>query len=336
MQPSVLVTGGAGFIGSHACKILANAGYLPVTIDNLTTGLRHAVKWGPFIQGSIGNQGIVAEAIRCFKPVAALHFAGFISVGESVISPAVYYNNNVAQTLSFLDALIEGGVTKLVFSSSAAVYRACAKPIRLSERDPLWPESPYGRSKLIVENVLEDYAAAYGLQSLSLRYFNAAGADPDGEIGEAHDPETHLVPLVLQTALGERPQVEMYGTNFSTSDGTCVRDFVHVSDLAEGHLKALDLLLGYLEPSHRALNLGSGQGCSVKEVIETARKMTGCEIAVRDAPARKGDQPYLIADTQMAQKLLDWMPQRSSLETIIGDAWRWHASRNKSADSCNS
>ncbi len=317
----VLVTGGAGYIGSHVCKALAGAGFTPVTYDNLSRGHEWAVRWGPFEAGELSDRARLDEVVKNHRPVAAMHFAALTYVEESVAEPAVYYRNNVAGTLTLLEALRDSGVLAMVFSSSAAIY-GVPETSPIPESHPWNPVNPYGASKLMIERMLRDFAGAYGLRSASLRYFNAAGAGAEAEIGEDHDPETHLIPLVLEAAMGLRPHIEIFGDDYDTPDGTCVRDYIHVSDLAEAHLLALKRLLDGGETLF--LNLGIGDGYSVREVIEAAREVTGKEIPARTGARRPGDPPVLVADAARAKKTLGWAPQRPALETQIEDAWRWH------------
>ena len=320
MRKTVLVTGGAGYVGSHACKALAQAGYVPIAYDNLVHGHEWAVKWGPLERGDILDSTRLASVLEQYRPIAALHFAGFAYVGESVTDPAKYYRNNVSGTLVLLDALVRAGIDKLVFSSSCSTYGVPASvPIR--EDHPQNPVNPYGFGKLVVERVLRDYERAYGLRSVSLRYFNAAGADPDGETREDHDPETHLIPLVLQAALGRKPNVVINGADYPTPDGTCIRDYIHVTDLAIAHV----LALGYLENGDGSeyINLGTGTGASVKAVVEVARKVTGKIIATEVGLRRAGDPPALVAEAVRARELLGWKPQYAELDVQIQHAWAW-------------
>src|SRR5215471_17697028 len=322
MSETVLVTGGAGYIGSHACKVLSRAGYRPVVFDNLSRGHRAAVRWGPLIEGDLAGRDKLTAALRHYGVAYVMHFAAFAYVGESVTDPALYYANNLGGTLSLLEAMREAGVDKIVFSSTCATYGIPAEvPIR--ENSPQLPVNPYGETKLAIERALHWYGKAYGLRSVSLRYFNAAGADPEGEIGELHAPETHLVPLVLQTALGERSHIEVYGTDYPTSDGTAIRDYIHVQDLAEGHLRALEYLLTGGETA--AVNLGTGTGHSVREVVRVAEAISGRGISCRDAPRRAGDPPVLVADPSLAAELLGWRAVVSDLETIVRTALESHA-----------
>ena len=316
----VLVTGGAGYVGSHACKALALAGYRPVTYDNLGRGHAWAVKWGPLERGDLLEPDRLSRAIRKHRPAAVLHFAALAYVGESVADPQRYYRNNVAGTIGLLEAMREHGVGKIVFSSTCAVYGVPRK-VPIAEHHPQRPVNPYGHSKQMIEQLLRDHAAAYGLRSVSLRYFNAAGADPDGEIGEAHDPETHLVPCVLEVAAGRKSRLALNGTDYATRDGTCIRDYVHVSDLAEAHVLALRSL--NRTNGAAAMNLGTGSGFSVREVIAAARRVTGRPIPVRAAPRRPGDPPALVADTRLARRALGWWPRHPDIHEIIATAWGW-------------
>jgi UDP-arabinose 4-epimerase len=321
MTDAVLVTGGAGFLGSHVCKGLAESGWRPVTYDNLSTGHEWAVRWGPLERGELADRARLAAAIARHKPVAAMHFAGLISVGDSVRDPAPYYANNVGATLTLLDCLREQGVEALVFSSSAAVYGTPDR-VPIPEDHAIAPINPYGVSKAMVERILSDYSAAYGLRSVSLRYFNAAAADPSAEIGEAHAPETHLVPLVLDVALGRREELLVFGDDYDTPDGTCIRDYIHVVDLAEAHLKALDYLRA--GGGTAAINLGNGAGHSVRAVVEAARAVTGHPIPLRVVARRPGDPAILVADASAARARLGWQPRHPAIERMIEDAWRWH------------
>ena len=322
MAQSILVTGGAGYIGSHACKALARAGYRPIAYDNLSRGHQEAVRWGPLVEGDIAESSRLGAAIEQYHIAAIMHFAAYAYVGESVSDPALYYCNNLAGTLAMLETARQTGIRHIVFSSTCATY-GTPEIVPIRETAPQYPVNPYGETKLAIERALHWYGEAYGLRWVSLRYFNAAGADREGEIGEDHDPETHLVPLVLQAALGQRPAIEVYGTDYPTSDGTAIRDYIHVDDLADAHLRALERLLAKGAPV--ALNLGTGVSHSVREVIATAERVCGCKIPVRDAPRRSGDPAALVADPSLAAELLDWRAQHSSLETIIRTAFAWHA-----------
>ncbi|MGO8787478.1 MAG: UDP-glucose 4-epimerase GalE [Terriglobia bacterium] len=318
----VLVTGGAGYIGSHTCKGLAKAGHEPLVLDNLSYGHRWAVKWGRLLDWDLADTEMLPQFLEKERVEAVLHFAANLLVGESVQKPRKYYWNNVVNTLRLLDAMGEAGVKHIVFSSSAAVYGNPVK-VPIPEDHPKEPVNPYGETKLAMERALQWYGNAYGLKWVALRYFNAAGADPDGEIGEAHDPEAHLIPLTLQAALGQRKHVEIYGTDYPTPDGTAIRDYIHVTDLGDAHVRALDYLAGGGES--RALNLGTGQGYSVREVINAAGKISGRPVPYRETPRRAGDPPVLVADASHAGSVLGWKPQRSGLETILQDAWNWHS-----------
>jgi UDP-arabinose 4-epimerase len=318
---TILVTGGAGYIGSHACKALAEAGYLPVTFDNLVHGHRWAVRWGPFVQGDILNRAALDAAFREFKPAAVMHFAAFAYVGESVTDPGKYYGNNVAGSLNLLEAMRDWNVEQMVFSSTCATY-GVPQRLPIPEDHPQQPVNPYGSSKQMIEQVMRDFGVAHGLRSVALRYFNAAGADLSAGIGEAHDPETHLVPLALDVAAGIRADITIFGDQYATRDGTCIRDYIHVCDLAQAHVLALRAL----DAGHAggAYNLGNGQGFSVKEVIDTARAVTGKPIAVRIGPARAGDPPCLVGDSTRIRKELGWRPDHPGLPAIIESAWGWH------------
>jgi UDP-arabinose 4-epimerase len=313
----VLVTGGAGYIGSHACKALAAAGHTPIAFDNLRTGHRWAVRWGPFEHGDVTDPARIAEALRAHRPEAVMHFAALAYVGESVQRPDLYYRVNVGGTLSLIEAMRATDVGRMVFSSSCATYgEPATTPI--CESAAQQPVNPYGWSKLMSEQVLRDASQAFGLSVTALRYFNAAGADPDGEVGEEHEPETHLLPLVLQAAAGRRTHIDIFGDDYPTPDGACVRDYIHVSDLAAAHVAALERSDGFA-----AFNLGVGRGASVKQVIEAARKVTGKAIPARVAARRPGDPPVLVADARLAGESLAWAPVLPDLETMIETAWRW-------------
>ncbi len=317
---NVLVTGGAGYIGSHTCKALAGAGYTPVTYDNLVYGHEWAVKWGPLERGDILDASRLSEVIKAYSPLAVLHFAAFAHVGELVEDPAKYYRNNVVGTLTLLDAMRQNGVARIVFSSTCATY-GVPDTVPIPEDAPQNPINPYGASKLMIERILADYGDAYGLRSVSLRYFNAAGADPDGEIGEEHDPETHLIPLVLDAAAGRRPHITVFGNDYDTPDGTCIRDYVHVSDLANAHVLATKGLEG--GNLRRAYNLGTGQGTSVAKVIDAARTVTGHDIYVVKGARRAGDPATLYADPGRAKEELGWALNYPGIADSVETAWRW-------------
>lgn len=317
----VLVTGGAGYIGSHACKALAAAGYVPVTYDNLVYGHPSAVRWGPFVHGDILDRAALDAVIRTWQPVAVMHFAAFAYVGESVTNPGKYYRNNVVGTLTLLEAMRDAGVGQFVFSSTCATY-GMPNCVPISEDQPQNPINAYGASKLMIERMLQDFDRAHGLRSISLRYFNAAGADPACETGEAHDPETHLIPLVLDAAAGARLNVTVFGTDYPTHDGTCVRDYIHVTDLAQAHVLALQSLQG--GASTTAYNLGNGVGFSVRQVIDVAQRVTGRQVPVVFGSQRAGDPPKLVGDANRIKSELGWTPKNADLADIIETAWRWH------------
>ena len=319
----VLVTGGAGYIGSHTCKSLSAAGFLPVAYDNLVYGHRYAVKWGPLEIGDIRDRARLDEIMVRYQPVAVLHFAAFAYVGESVIDPGRYYTNNVVGTLALLEAMRARTINSLVFSSSCATYGIPAEqPITEQMRQE--PVNPYGRSKLMIERILTDYSAAYDTRSVSLRYFNACGADPEGETGEDHAPETHLIPRGLMAAAGEIPHLDLYGTDYKTPDGTCIRDYIHVTDLADAHVRALHYLLDGGKTT--ALNLGTGRGFSVRNVIETIERVTERTVPVQELPQRPGDPPALIAKADRAETIIGFSPRYTELDAIIATAWRWYQS----------
>lgn len=319
---TVLVTGGAGYIGSHVCKALAAAGYRPVTYDNLSEGHRWAVRWGPLERGNLAHSARLENVIRRHRPGAVIHLAGVIAAGESVANPEKYYDINVAGTLSLLSVMRQQGIDRLVFSSSAAVYGE-PRATPMTEDHPVAPINPYGAGKLACERMIHDFAAAYGLRAVSLRYFNAAGADPDGEIGEAHRVETHLVPLILAAALGDQPAVSVFGADYPTRDGTCVRDYVHVSDLAAAHVCAMEYLQDHA--GAHVFNLGTGTGASVAEVVDMARRVTGQPIETIARPRRSGDPAALVADASRAMTVLGWRPRHTDLGAIISSAWKWHS-----------
>ena len=324
-KPTVLVTGGAGYIGSHAALALRQRGYSPIVLDNLSKGHRVVVERDlglPLIVGDAADRGLLGEIFEEHDVVAIMHFAAWIEVGESVTDPGRYYRNNVCSTLSLLEAARSAGVVAFVFSSSAAVY-GDPGTARIVEDSPVEPVNPYGRSKAMVEQILEDFERAHGLRSVRFRYFNAAGADPEGRIGEWHDPESHLIPRILAAALEPESDLAVFGADYPTPDGTCVRDYVHVADLAEAHVLGLDYLLS--GGSSITLNLGNGEGFSVREVLETARAVTQREIPVRDAPRREGDPPRLVADASRARDLLGWQPAHPGLREILEHAWAWES-----------
>jgi UDP-glucose-4-epimerase GalE len=321
MDRSVLVTGGCGYIGSHTCKLLEENGDIPVVFDNLSTGNRWAVKWGKFVQGDLRNRHSIRKALETYKIDSVIHFASSALVGESMKYPYKYLHDNVSGSVTLLEAMSEVGVRRIVFSSSCATY-GIPESVPIVETDRQIPVNPYGESKLFIERALSWYERARRVNWVALRYFNAAGADKSGEIGECHEPETHIIPLVIQAALGIRPYVEIFGTNYPTPDGTCVRDYVHVEDLASAHLKALQ----YLERGGQsiALNLGTSRGHSVREVIQAVERISGLCVPVLESPRRPGDPPVLVSDARMAQKVLSWRPKYKRLDNIVKTAWRWH------------
>jgi len=327
MTKAILVTGGAGYIGSHTCKALAKAGYLPVTIDNLSRGFEWAVKWGPLEKGDISDPAAVARAIEKHKPVAAIHFAAYAYVGESVGKPQMYYDNNVVGSLRLFEALLAGGIKHVVFSSTCATY-GIPRTLPITEDSPQAPVNPYGATKLMVERILSDFDAAYGLKSVALRYFNASGCDRDGEIGEAHDPETHLIPLVLEAAGNPAKPISVMGDDYDTADGSAVRDYVHVEDLARTHIRAVEYLLA--GGTSTACNIGTGSGVSVFEIIKTVEEVTGKTVAWKAAPRRAGDPPALFADPSRLKSVLGLDPATfTKLPDIIATAARWHAKHHK-------
>ena len=319
---AVLVTGGAGYIGSHACKALARAGHVPVALDSLVQGHASAVRWGPLVKGDVRDRALLERTIREHRVEAVVHFAAHAYVGESMRDPGKYLGNNVAGTIAVLDAMRACDVRRIVFSSTCATY-GVPRALPLREDHPQEPISPYGESKLVAERALHWYGLAHGLRWAALRYFNAAGADLDGEIGERHDPETHLVPLAIGAALGTHPPLSVCGTDYPTPDGTAVRDYVHVCDLADAHARALDYLLSGGESV--ALNLGTGRGHSVREVVAAVERVARGPLPRQDVARRPGDPASLVADPARAQDLLGWSPQCSDLETIVDTAWRGHA-----------
>jgi len=318
---TVLVTGGAGYIGSHTCKALAEAGYLPVVYDNLTKGRREFVRFGPLEIGDINDRQRIAEVLRRYDHVAVMHFASHAYVGESVVDPGKYYRNNVANTLNLLEAMRDHGVSKIIFPSSCAIY-GVAGQLPITEDHPQLPVNPYGFSKLVVEHMLADFEAAHGMRYVSLRYFNAAGADAACEIGECHNPETHLIPLLLNSVLCQRDVVPIFGTDYDTPDGTCIRDYIHVTDLADAHVRALNHLLD--GGASVAFNLGNGKGFSVREVIAAVARVTGKEAAVIESDRRAGDPAILLGSAARIRQYLGWAPTCPDLDTMVATAWAWH------------
>lgn len=322
MKKRILVTGGAGYIGSHTCKMLEQHGFLPITYDSLVYGHRDSVRWGPFVHGDILDTHLLEEAFRAYRPYAVMHFAAFAYIGESVVDPGKYYRNNVAGTINLLEIMRRNECKNIVFSSTCATF-GVPDALPLGENSLQRPINPYGRSKLMIEQLLADYDQAYGLKYVALRYFNAAGADPAAEIGERHHPETHLIPLVILAALGRREFVEVYGSDYETPDGTAIRDYVHVTDLADAHVKAL-LLLENTNQSE-SFNLGTGTGTSVQEIVQAVSRIGRKTVPVRFGPRRPGDPPALVAGAEKAKEKLQWELRYSSIESIIETAWNFHS-----------
>ncbi|WP_421695442.1 UDP-glucose 4-epimerase GalE [Aestuariivirga sp.] len=325
-----LITGGAGYIGSHAAKHLAEAGHEVMVYDNLSRGHRDLVRWGPLIAGDIRDTDRLREALRSFRPDAVIHFAAFAYVGESVAQPGLYYENNVAGTLSLLQAMTSAGADNLIVSSTCATYGQ-PESMPITEDTVQRPLNPYGQSKLMMEQVCADFGKAHGLRSMALRYFNACGCDPDGETGERHDPEPHLIPRALMAADGDIAMLEVFGGDYGTPDGTCIRDYIHVSDLASAHMAAALHLMEGGEP--QSLNLGTGQGISVRDIIEATERVTGLPVPHRISPRRMGDPAELVAAPGRANKVLNWWAQHSAIDHIISTAWAWH--RKERERSCS-
>jgi UDP-glucose-4-epimerase GalE len=320
MEP-ILVTGGAGYIGSHVCKDLANNGFLPIAYDNLSTGHAYAVKWGPLVQGDLNDRVKLDQAFKDYQPKAVLHFAANALIMESMNNPAKYYRNNLASTISLLESMNQAGVNLLVFSSSCAIY---GHPhfVPITEEHPQCPINPYGRTKWMIEQMLDDFEMAYHLRSVKLRYFNPGGADLETQIGEDHTPETHLIPSIIQTALGIRKEIVVYGTDFPTADGSAIRDYIHIQDLANAHVLALKYLLA--TKKSLSLNLGSGKGYSALEMIEAVQNYCKKTIHTRLEQRRTGEPAILVATNQKAKETLGWIPQISELSVLIDSAWKWH------------
>ncbi len=317
----VLVTGGAGYIGCHTVKILLEKGYEPIIFDNLSSGHKELLPGGIFIRGDLKEKKKIFKVIKEYEIQAVIHFASLIQVGESFENPRLYYTHNLITTLNLLDAMLESGVKKFVFSSSAAVY---GQPqfLPITEDHPINPTNPYGQTKAFIEKILADLGRAHGLSYVSLRYFNAAGADLDGQRGELHFPETHLIPNIILHLLNKKPYFELYGNDFPTPDGTAIRDYIHVLDLAEAHYLALKLMKK--KPIQEVFNLGTGQGYSVKEIIERVESITGKKVKIKIKPRRRGDVPILMASKEKAAHILHWRPKYSNIDTIITSAWKWH------------
>jgi UDP-arabinose 4-epimerase len=326
MKPNILVTGGAGYIGSHVCKTLYQCGYTPITYDNLENGHKWAVQWGPLVKGDIADKIKLNHVFLKYKPYAVIHLAAFALVGESVKDPKKYYQNNVAGSLVLLETMLEHNVKKIIFSSTCATY-GLPMQMLINEKHQQNPINPYGNSKLMVEIILCDFCKAYDFKSISLRYFNAAGADPDGQIGEAHNPETHLIPLALKAATGDIPEITIFGDDYDTNDGTCIRDYIHVNDLADAHvlsLKFLDKSKGF-----SAFNLGNERGFSVREVFDEIERVTGRQVPFKIGPRRVGDPTHLVGDATLAKICLGWSLKRGDLNDIINTSWKWHLNQKK-------
>lgn len=326
---SVLILGGAGYIGSQTAKLVARAGLEPVVFDNLVYGHRSAVQWGPLVEGDLADRALVDRVLKEHRITAVIHFAAYAYVGESVSHPRKYFHNNVVNTLGLLDAMIDNGVRDIVFSSTCATYGEPSQ-VPISEEHPQKPINPYGETKLVVEKMLHWYQRAYDIRFAALRYFNAAGADPDGEIGEDHDPETHLIPLAIRAALGQGPALQIFGTDYPTPDGTPIRDYIHVADLAEAHVLALEHLRKGAE--NLRLNLGTGRGHSVREVISAVEKIARRNVPTIEVGRRPGDPPSLVADARRAGETLGWRPQYADLATIVEHAFRWHEGRARALE----
>ncbi len=318
---SILVCGGAGYIGSHINKLLNSNGYDTVVFDNLIYGHREAVKWGEFVQGDLADIEALEEVFTGYHIDAVFHFAAYAYVGESVAEPEKYYYNNVVNTLNLLNVMRKHGCNRIIFSSTCATYGEPER-VPITEDMPQNPINPYGMTKLTVERVFRDYQRAYGLQFVVLRYFNAAVADPDCEIGESHDPETHIIPLVLDAASGKRPDIKVFGTDYDTPDGSCIRDYIHVTDLADAHLRSLH----YLEEGNAGdfFNLGNAKGTSVLEVVESVKRVTGRDFTVTKTDRRLGDPAKLVGSSDKARLILGWEPRYSDIDTIVEHAWKWH------------
>lgn len=326
MVKSVLVIGGAGYIGSHMVKCLLEAGHWVVVLDDLSAGSKDSLLGGSLVVGDCGDRKVLDQIFTEFCFDGVLHFASLIQVGESVSNPAKYYRSNTAKTLTLLEAMVEHDVGPLIFSSTAAVF---GEPVYtpIDEAHPLAPINPYGASKYLVERMLRDFDSAYGLRSVALRYFNAAGADSQARIGERHEPETHLIPLALQAVLGARPPLKVFGRDYATPDGTCIRDYIHVDDLAKAHLQALEYL--WNDGPSRVFNLGNGAGFSVQEVLDAVARVTGRPVPAEDAPRREGDPARLVAEASAAREVLGWSPSYMELDTIVAHAWAWEQKRGQ-------
>jgi UDP-glucose 4-epimerase len=318
---TILVTGGAGYIGSHACKALAAAGYTPVTYDNLSTGWQDAVKFGPFEQGDLLDRARLDEVFAKHRPAAVMHFAALSQVGESMTDPGKYWRNNVSGSLTLIEAATDAGCLDFVFSSTCATY-GDQDNVVLDENSPQYPVNSYGASKRAIEDILANFESSHGLNSVIFRYFNVAGADSDAEVGEFHQPETHLVPLMLDAIDGKRPALTIFGTDYETPDGTCIRDYVHVCDLVDAHVLGLKWL--EQQKGSRTFNLGTGNGFSVREVVDNSRSVTNRDVPIVEGDRRPGDCTRLVSGSSRAVTELGWSPSRSDMATMISDAWRWH------------
>jgi len=321
----LLVVGGAGYIGSHMVKMLVNSGHDVTILDNLSTGFRELAKYGELVVGDLADESLLEDLFSKHQFDGAMHFAAASLVGESMTNPAKYYRNNVSNTINLLDAMVKHNVKSFVFSSSAAVYGEPNSDL-IDEEHIKDPINPYGSTKLMIERILQDYASAYGLNSISLRYFNACGADPEGELGECHDPETHLIPLILQAASGRRESITVFGRDYATDDGTCVRDYIHIDDLCTAHALAFDKLIGLNDCGALSYNLGNSSGFSVQQVIDVVQSVVskdGCSVAVEDGERRAGDPATLVANAAKAKSELGWQPEYDDLEVIVGHAWEW-------------
>ncbi len=318
---TILVTGGAGYIGSHACKSLKAAGYTPVTYDNLSTGWEEAVKFGPFEKGDLTDRARLDQVFATYRPDAVMHFASLSQVGESMQKPGLYWHNNVLGSLNLIEAAVASGCLNFVFSSTCATFGEQDNVV-LREDSIQCPVNAYGASKRAIEDILKDFGTAYDLNAVIFRYFNVAGCDPETEVGEFHQPETHLIPLILDAIDGRRDALTIYGSDYDTPDGTCIRDYVHVTDLIDAHILGLKWL--EMGKGSKTFNLGTGCGFSVREVLEYARVVTGCDVPVTEGPRRAGDCTKLVTGSDRAMVELGWRPQRSTLEYMIGDAWKWH------------
>lgn len=318
---TILIVGGAGYIGSHTTIALKDAGYSTVVYDNFSTGHRDACFGDHLVEGDLGDTGKLKETLQDFEVDCVVHFAALIEAGQSVISPLPFYKNNTAGTLSLLEAMLDANVTRIVFSSTAAVYGNWTDGELLSEDLPYAPINPYGHSKAMVEAMLQSCVASHGFQAIALRYFNAAGADADGRTGERHDPETHLIPLVIEAARGVRPQINVNGTDYATPDGTCVRDYIHVSDLAKGHVAAVAKLMNETEATFTPINLGTGRGLSVRDVINAVKRVSGNDFKVVERARRPGDPARLVANARSAKSILGWSAQHSDIDQIVQNAW---------------